>query len=87
MVILKATYQSTLLYKLIEVLIYIYIYIYKACWGNIPFKFQDVSLVSPLDSRGHKAPSHDPVMVGSSGRYRVVGRFLLEYSGRYQVGR
>ena len=71
MVILKETYQS----------------IQKACWGNIPFKFQDVSLVRPRDSRGHNDPSHDPVMVGSSGRYRVVGRFLLKYSGRYQVGR
>jgi hypothetical protein len=65
MVILKETYQL----------------IQKACWGNIPFKFQDVSLVSPRDSRGHNDPSHDPVMVGSSGRYRVVGRFVLKYSG------
>jgi hypothetical protein len=66
MAILEETYQS----------------IQKACWGNIPFKIQDVSLV------GHNDPSHDLVRVRSSSR-QVVRRFLFEYSGRYQyqVGR
>jgi hypothetical protein len=49
MAILEETYQS----------------IQKACWGNIPFKIQDVSLV------GHNDPSHDLVRVRSSSRKEV----------------
>jgi hypothetical protein len=74
MVILKETYQS----------------IQKACWGNIPFnfKFQDVSLVRPHDSRGHNDPFHDPVTVGSSS-YRAlklgIPSFLTLTSNSYAV--
>jgi hypothetical protein len=72
MVILKETYQS----------------IQKACWGNIPFKFQDVSLLRPRDSRGHNDPSHDPVTVGLSSRYRlsryrVPAKRALRWMSRY----
>jgi hypothetical protein len=35
--------------------------------------FHSISLGRPRDSRGHNDPSHDPVMVGSSGsRYQVL---------------